>query len=108
AGMQNFLRTMAVAISTSVILTVWGDSTRVARSEIVSKLQPDDAMRMLGNSGMGLEQARQTISNIVDQEAVAVALDHSFVLSALVLFIAAAVVWLTPKAKGPVDTSAAH
>ncbi|MFT3966297.1 MAG: DHA2 family efflux MFS transporter permease subunit [Sphingobium sp.] len=108
AGMQNFLRTMAVAISTSVILTVWGDSQRVARNEIVSKLQPDDALRTLSNSGMGLEQARQTISSLVDQEAIAVAVDHSFVLSAIVLFIAAGVVWLTPRPKGPVDTSAAH
>ncbi|HEX7872096.1 MAG TPA: DHA2 family efflux MFS transporter permease subunit [Sphingobium sp.] len=108
AGMQNFLRTMAVAISTSLILTVWGDSQRVARNEIVSKLQPDDAMQMLRNSGMGLEQARQTIANIVDQEAIAMAVDHSFVLSAIVLFIAAAVVWLTPRPAGPVDTSAAH
>lgn len=108
AGMQNFLRTMAVAIATSIILTVWGDSQRVARSELVSKLQPDDTVRALTNSGMSMDQARQMIANLVDQEAIAIAVDHSFILTAIVLFIAAGVVWLTPRPKGPVDTSQAH
>src|SRR6202007_106361 len=89
AGLQNFLRTMAIAVSTSLALTAWGDAQRVSRSELVSKLQPDDTMRALTNSGMSFEQARQSISNIVDQEAIAMAVDHSFILTAIVLFIAA-------------------
>ncbi|HEX7853299.1 MAG TPA: DHA2 family efflux MFS transporter permease subunit [Sphingobium sp.] len=108
AGLQNFLRTMAVAVSTSLILTVWGDAQRVSRSELVSKLQPDDTMRALTSSGMSFEQARQSISNIVDQEAIAMAVDHSFMLTAIVLFIAAGVIWLTPRAKGQADLSQAH
>lgn len=31
AGMQSFLRTLAVAISTSLVLTGWGNGQRVAR-----------------------------------------------------------------------------
>ena len=58
--------------------------------------------------GMSFEQARQVISNLVDQEALAIAVDHVFFLSALVLFLATAIVWLAPKPTGPVDTSAAH
>ncbi|HEX7822117.1 MAG TPA: DHA2 family efflux MFS transporter permease subunit [Sphingobium sp.] len=108
AGLQNFLRTMAVAISTSVILTVWGDSQRVARNEIVSKLQPDDVQHALSNAGVPLEQGRQMISGIVDQEAIAMAIDHSFLLTAIVLFFAAAVIWLSPRPKGQVDMSAVH
>ena len=99
---------MATAVATSLILTTWGDAQRVARSEIVSKLQPDQALRTLSDAGMGMEQARQTISSIVDQEAIVLAVDHSFILTAIILFIAAGVVWLTPKPKGAVDTSAVH
>jgi DHA2 family multidrug resistance protein len=108
AGLQNFLRTMAIAISTSLVLTIWGDSQRVARSEIASKLQPDDVQRSLASAGFGIEQSRQMISNMVEQEAVTLAIDHIFLIAAFVLFFAAAVVWLSPRAKDAVDTSAAH
>ncbi|MET0361351.1 MAG: DHA2 family efflux MFS transporter permease subunit [Sphingobium sp.] len=108
AGLQNFLRTMAVAISTSVILTVWGDAQRVSRSELVGTLNADDAQRSLSGLGVAMDQGRQMISSIVDQEAIAVAVDHSFLLTAIVLFIAAGVVWLSPRPKGQADLSAAH
>jgi DHA2 family multidrug resistance protein len=99
AGLQNFVRTVALAIATSLVLTIWGNAQRVARSEIASKLQPDDVQRLLANSGMGVEQSRQMISNIVEQEAVAVAIDHTFLITAFVLFLAACVIWLSPKPK---------
>lgn len=108
AGLQNFLRTMAIAVSTSAILTVWGDAQRVARSEIVSKLQPDDVQRSLQGMGMSMEQSRMMISNIVEQEAIAMAIDNSFWVTAVVLFIAASIVWLMPKAKGPLSPGGGH
>jgi DHA2 family multidrug resistance protein len=101
AGLQNFLRTMAVAISTSLALTIWGDAQRVAQNDIAANLQPDDVQRQLSASGMSMEQARQMIGTIVDKEAVALAVNHTFYLTAAVLFVAAAVVWLSPKPKGP-------
>ena len=108
AGLQNFLRTMALAIATSLVLTGWGNGQRVSRSEIAGTLQPADTQAQLSAMGMSFEQARQVISNLVDQEALAIAVDHVFFLSALVLFLATAIVWLAPKPTGPVDTSAAH
>ncbi|MEQ6331954.1 DHA2 family efflux MFS transporter permease subunit [Sphingobium sp. MK2] len=108
AGLQNFLRTMALAIATSLVLTGWGNGQRVSRSEMAGTLQPADTQAQLSAMGMSVEQARQVISNLVDQEALAIAVDHVFFLSALVLFLATAIVWLAPKPTGPVDTSAAH
>ncbi|OHC99339.1 MAG: multidrug resistance protein B [Sphingomonadales bacterium RIFCSPLOWO2_12_FULL_63_15] len=108
AGLQNFLRTMALAIATSLVLTGWGNGQRVSRSEMAGTLQPADTQAQLSAMGMSFEQARQVISNLVDQEALAIAVDHVFFLSALVLFLATAIVWLAPKPTGPVDTSAAH
>ncbi|MBW8784693.1 MAG: DHA2 family efflux MFS transporter permease subunit [Novosphingobium sp.] len=108
AGLQNFVRTMAVAISTSVVLTIWADSQRVARSEIVSKLQPDGAMAQLSRLGMGADQSRQILSNIVEQEAVALAVDHAFLLTALLMFGAATLVWLMPRPKIPGGPVATH
>lgn len=108
AGLQNFLRTMAVAISTSLILTFWANAQRVAQNELVSKIQPADAQAKLAGMGLPAEQARQVIASIVDKEAVTLAVNHTFMVTAIVLFIAAALVWVAPAPKGVVDTSAAH
>ncbi|SCW48641.1 MFS transporter, DHA2 family, multidrug resistance protein [Sphingobium faniae] len=108
AGMQNFLRTMAIAISTSVVLTAWGDGQRVSRNEMASVLQAGDTQAQLSASGFSVEQTRQIISNIVDQEAAVIAMDYVFFLSMIILFVAAMVVWLAPKPTGKVDMSAAH
>jgi DHA2 family multidrug resistance protein len=108
AGLQNFVRTMATAIATSLVLTEWGDSQRVSRSEMASVLQPDQTQSVLTNLGFSVEQARQTISNLVEQEATVIAVDHVFFISAIILFAAAVIVWIAPRPRANVDTSAAH
>ncbi len=108
AGLQNFLRTMAIAVSTALALTVWGDSQRAAQSDIVGVIRPDETMTQLQQAGLGLEQARQIIGNIVGQEAVTLAVDYTFFVTAIVLFLAAMVVWIAPRMSGPVDTSNVH
>lgn len=101
AGLQNFLRTMAIAVATSISLTIWGDAQRVSHSELASKLQPDEVQRQLSQAGFSAEQARAAIGNVVDQEAMVMAVNHTFFVAALVLFFAAIVVWLSPRPKGP-------
>lgn len=108
AGLQNFLRTMAIAVSTSLALTIWSSSQRVAQSELVSKIQPADVQDQLAGMGMPAEQARQVIGSIVEQEAVMLAVNHTFMVTAVVLFVAAALVWISPKPKMGVELSAAH
>lgn len=108
AGLQNFVRTMATAIATSLVLTSWGDAQRVSRNDMAGVLQPEQTQSLLSNLGFSPEQARQTISNLVEQEAIVMAVDHVFFLSAMILFAAAVIVWIAPKPRSDVDTSAAH
>ncbi|HEX7741151.1 MAG TPA: DHA2 family efflux MFS transporter permease subunit [Sphingobium sp.] len=108
AGLQNFLRTLAVAISTSLVLTAWGDAQRVSRNELVSTLHPAEAQAQLSSAGFSPDQIRQVVSNLVDQETMVVALNHTFLIAACVLFAGALLVWLSPKPRGMVDTSAVH
>ncbi|KMS55897.1 DHA2 family efflux MFS transporter permease subunit [Sphingobium cupriresistens] len=108
AGLQNFVRTMATAIATSLVLTSWGDSQRVSRNDMADVLQPEQTQSLLSSLGFSSEQARQTISNLVEQEAIVMAVDHVFFMSAMILFAAAVIVWIAPKPRGNVDTSAAH
>jgi MFS transporter, DHA2 family, multidrug resistance protein len=108
AGLQNFLRTMAIAVSTALALTVWGDGQRTAQNDLANVITPDATLAQLREAGMGLEQARQVIGNLVGQEATTMAVDHTFFVTAIVLFIAAAVVWIAPRTKGQTDLSNVH
>lgn len=108
AGLQNFLRTMAIAVSTAVALTVWGNAQRTAQTDLVSNLHPDETLRTLQGTGMGMEQARQVIGNIAGQEATTLAVDHTFFIAAIVLLVGAAVVWIAPRARPAGDMSNIH
>jgi DHA2 family multidrug resistance protein len=106
AGLQNFLRTMAIAVSTSLALTMLGDSQRVSRSELVAKLQPGETLHTLAASGMTPDQSREMVSNMVEQQATMLAVDNTFWVTALVLFFAAALVWISPRPKRMVGPGA--
>lgn len=98
-GLQNFVRTLSIGIFTAIALTIWGDSQQAARTEMVGKLQPDEAMRTLGQAGMSDQQAAGYISHIIDREAVTMAMDHLFLITAAIFFASAIVIWLAPKPK---------
>lgn len=108
AGLQNFLRTMAIAVSTALALTIWGDAQRTAQTDLVGNIHPDETLRTLQGAGMGMEQARQVIGSMVGQEATTLAVDHTFFVAAVVLFVGAAVVWIAPRAKPAGDLSNLH
>ena len=107
AGLQNFLRTLAVAISTSLVLTSWGDGQRVAHNELVSALDPG-AGATLANSGLSAAQTPQMLADLVEQQATVISMNHVFFAAALILFLAGALVWFAPRPTGKVDVSAAH
>ncbi|KFG90635.1 DSBA oxidoreductase [Sphingobium herbicidovorans NBRC 16415] len=107
AGMQSFLRTLAVAISTSLVLTGWGNGQRVARNDMVAALDPGVGSS-LERAGITAAQTPEMLANLVDQQATVMSMNHVFFIAALVLFLAGAMVWLAPKPTGRVDTSAVH
>lgn len=108
AGLQNFVRSVALAFGTSVVLTIWSDAQRVSRSEMVGKVQPEDAQAILAGRGFDTEQSRELISRLVDFEATTMGLNHAFMISSLVLFIAAAVIWLSPRIEVNAENPMGH
>ncbi|MGE3689816.1 MAG: DHA2 family efflux MFS transporter permease subunit [Novosphingobium sp.] len=100
-GMQNFIRTLTIGLFTAVTLTIWGNTEQEARSEIVSKLQPDEVMRNMTEAGFSTQQAAGAIGHIVDREAVTIAVDYVFLLTAAIFFLCALVIWLAPRPKIP-------
>ncbi|MBC2667430.1 DHA2 family efflux MFS transporter permease subunit [Novosphingobium flavum] len=97
AGLQAFMRTIAVAVSTSLVLTYWGNRQRDMHNEIANILNPDQATTALGNLGMGMDSIRGYINGLVDTQAITVAMNNASVMAAISVALAAAVLWLAPK-----------
>jgi DHA2 family multidrug resistance protein len=97
AGLTNFVRAMAIAVSTSAVLTIWGNAQSASREDLVGKLHPAAAQASLANAGFTPDQSLWMISNMVDTEAATVALNHAFVIAAMLLFLSSALVWMSPR-----------
>lgn len=108
AGVMSFLRTMAGAIATSVSTTLYANSTVVSRSEIVSTLNSDGTSATLQAGGFSLDQVRGVIEQTVAQESSSLAINHVFLLSAIVFVGAAMIIWLSPRPLRAVEAGAAH
>ena len=80
AGIQNFVRTLAIGVATALVLSIQGNTQQEARSEIVSHLQPADTMARLTGAGFDPIGATQMITGLVDREATTLAVDHVFLI----------------------------
>jgi len=108
AGLMSFLRTISAAIGTSISTTAWDDDTRVARSELVSKLYTTDVSAQLRQQGMSDGQVRGLIEQLVNNEAAALATNHIFLVSSLVFLFAAMLIWAAPKPTRKIAPGSAH
>ena len=109
AGVMNFLRTMAGAIGTAIVTTVWYDGAQGLRSQLSGTLNGAQAtMERLQASGMTADQARQFVSQLVDGQSTALATGSIFVTAAIVFAGAATIIWLAPQPKHAVAAGHAH
>lgn len=108
AGLQNFLRTMAVALATSLILTDWGNQQRVAQNAIADTIQPDQAMTTLGNAGFSYEGARDVIYGLASEQAITVAMRHTSMMAAIAGILVIGLVWLGPRPKSLMGAPGGH
>lgn len=108
AGVMSFLRTLAGAIGTSIAVTMWNNQINSSRNDMVSAMNADDAVQQLQGTGMGMDQIRGVLEQLVQREALTVAIDHMFLLSSLAFVFAAGAVWFAPRPARMVDTSAVH
>lgn len=108
AGLQNFVRSVAIAFATSIILTLWTNKQRASRSELVGGIQPEQAADALSNMGLAGAQSREIISNMVDAQAAILGLNQAFFVTALVFFVGSAVIWLSPRIDMNRDNAGAH
>ncbi|MCJ2188802.1 DHA2 family efflux MFS transporter permease subunit [Novosphingobium beihaiensis] len=98
AGLANFGRTLAGAVATAIVTTVWSDMARSDGAEMAGTLNGAQATSSaLQAGGFSEGQARGAIANLVGEQAMAQATTHLFALAAVALFIAATTIWLAPR-----------
>lgn len=108
AGLQNFLRTMSVAVATSLVLTLWGNAQRVSTTELSGALNPAETQATLTNLGMSGAQTPQMIANLVDQQAMMNALNQVSLISAVVLLFSAMTIWIAPRPRSGMVMGGGH
>ncbi len=109
AGVMNFLRTMAGAIAVAVATTFWYDSAQEKRAALSGVLNgAQGSLDAMTTGGSSAEQARLMLSQLVDQESVALATAQTFLVAAAIFALAASIIWLAPRPTRAVDVTAAH
>lgn len=98
AGLANFGRTLAGAVATALVTTLWSDMARSDGAEMAGTLNgAEAASSSLQAAGMSAGQAREVVAQVVSQQGMAHATSHLFAAAAVALFVAASTIWLAPR-----------
>jgi DHA2 family multidrug resistance protein len=98
AGLLNFARTVSGAFAVSITTTAWDNTARAHHVDLAGNLHgAPDLQRSLQSLGLSAQQALGSIDNLVQGQAVMLATDHIFLISAVLFLAGAALVWLAPK-----------
>ena len=98
AGLINFLRTMAGAFATGVIVFAWRDSTAASHVDIAGSLNnAPKVLSQLQAAGQGHQQALMSLDGIVQTQSVMLGTNQVFGVVAIILACVSAGVWLMPK-----------
>jgi DHA2 family multidrug resistance protein len=109
AGLLTFMRSTAAAFATSITTTQWEDVGVARRVDLAGTLNGGSAMLdSLTQTGSSAAQALRQLDALVQTQSVMLATDRVFFVSAFVFVLAAAAIWLAPKARrgGPVAATA--
>lgn len=102
AGLLSFMRTVSGAAGTALSTSIWDDASRETRAQLAGTLNgADGTLAQLQAQGMSEGQARVVIERLVEAQAATIGSNHVFAISSVILFVAAWLVWLTPRPAAP-------
>jgi DHA2 family multidrug resistance protein len=94
----NFLRTLAIAIATAVIVSRWSRATVSQHATLVEfQSRSGQFIQRLAHNGFSHGAALQTLDAMTWQQAMVLAVDDVFTALSLILVLAAMGIWLIPK-----------
>lgn len=100
SGLLNFCRTMSASFATSLTVTAWSDKAELVRPDLlghISRFDPTGsaALAVLARTGPS-QEALARLSGLVDAQAIMLATDYMFTISAGLFAAAALLVWFVP------------
>jgi MFS transporter, DHA2 family, multidrug resistance protein len=109
AGLLTFMRSTAAAFATSITTTQWANVATARRVDLAGSLNaPQSWLDTLTRAGSSAGQSLRQLDQLVQTQAVMLATNRVFFVTAFIFLLAAVAVWIAPRARGPVDTGAAH
>ncbi len=109
AGLSNFMRTLAGAFATCLVQSSWSDAGRESQTELAgAMIHGAKAIEGYEATGLSHQGAVAMLTQIVEGQSVMLATLKIFGVVTLVFFFSALLIWIAPKPKGPIDTSAGH
>ncbi len=99
AGLQNFIRIMAMAVGASLTSTYWDHMIKASRANLVANIDP-----MAGATPppeLPPEAGLPVFSKLVDAQAVMLATNRFYAMAAILILVFAGVIWLAKRPKGP-------
>lgn len=109
AGLQNFLRIMAMAVGASVTQTYWEHLRKYNRAELVAAIDPTNAHELSSQAsaiGFDPERSRSLFSGLVDGQAVMLATNDFYAAATLLMLGLIALAWVMKRPNGPLRTVA--
>ncbi len=108
SGLQNFLRTLAGAVATSIVTTSWEDKTNVIHAEMVGLVdRTGELSSSLSSSGMSPDVVSNLLDRLLQGQSVMLATNHIVGIVAAVFALSACLVWFAPRPSRSVDMSQA-
>jgi DHA2 family multidrug resistance protein len=110
AGLQNFLRTLAGAVSTSIVTTNWESRTSAIHADLVGSLdRSGDAAATFAAAGMTPDAGRSALDMLLQGQSVMLATNQVMAVVAVAFMLSAFAIWLAPRPAHAVDmTRAGH
>lgn len=102
AGLQNFVRLMAMAVGASLTLTYWEHMARFNRANLVDSIDPTATTPL---AGLTQDAGAHAFSHAVDGQATMLATNDFYAMATILILIFAGVIWLAKRPKGPLKAS---
>jgi DHA2 family multidrug resistance protein len=99
ASQFNFIRTLAGAIATAVVVALWNHLIPASRSSLTGALHNAQGFLDQAQSSVGMspEVSRGVLDQLVSGQSIMQATNNTFLVLGCVTLVAAAAVWLAPK-----------
>lgn len=97
AGLMNFLRTLSGAFATSLATTSWENNAAKYRTELVNIINTEQT-----------DLPAVAIDHFVQSQSVMLSTNYIFLISSIVMAVAAIIVWIAPRPQKSVDVSNVH